>query len=516
MKIKSLHLVNFRIYEEIVIELADINIFSGDNGGGKTTIREAIEFLLTGRCQWTDARGVGKEELIRTGAAELMVEADIEGIGLVRRSIPGGLSIEGWTGTSADQQKILFQQLGADADTITAVLNSTYFLALEDAEQANMIFNLMGAKFNQTSLLKAFEKYSVCFTSDEIDTFNKFYPKNLTGGPEVFEKLEKVFRDKRTETNRVVKELKVLQGKQTKPEGYIECTANEKAQAEMRLSALRHERDIFVAAGAGETERTEQRERTQKRVDDTKTAIGKLQGQKDATEFDAERFLRLTDEMAANWVKIKAFQEEENLAKEKSDRLSGEINALQNTHDSLTENGGNCPLAPEHLKCPVGETDRYKLANTILKDLNKKRRELEEANGSLSKIRISKNAAVAGVESLETEIDILARTKEKIREIDQSIADSNELLGQYEEDLAAIPAANNDENHDEEITQLNDKILEVEGQVTKMVASLQYKANADSLKKLLAEKEHDSGSLESLIEDFGPKGIKQKMIAKTI
>ncbi len=50
MHLKSLHLVNFKNYEEASLELCpDINVFIGENGAGKTNMLDAVHFLSSCR-----------------------------------------------------------------------------------------------------------------------------------------------------------------------------------------------------------------------------------------------------------------------------------------------------------------------------------------------------------------------------------------------------------------------------------------------------------------------------------
>ena len=50
MKLKSIHLRDFRNYESLDLSLnPNINVFIGDNAQGKTNLLESIYFLSTGR-----------------------------------------------------------------------------------------------------------------------------------------------------------------------------------------------------------------------------------------------------------------------------------------------------------------------------------------------------------------------------------------------------------------------------------------------------------------------------------
>ena len=50
MKIRKLKIVNYKLFQNVVIEMNDsMNIFVGENDSGKSTILEALSMVLTGR-----------------------------------------------------------------------------------------------------------------------------------------------------------------------------------------------------------------------------------------------------------------------------------------------------------------------------------------------------------------------------------------------------------------------------------------------------------------------------------
>jgi exonuclease SbcC len=64
MKIKSIELKNFLVHEDSVVDFVDgINIITGQNGSGKSSIVEAICYSLFGKAIY---QGSG-EHLIRHG-----------------------------------------------------------------------------------------------------------------------------------------------------------------------------------------------------------------------------------------------------------------------------------------------------------------------------------------------------------------------------------------------------------------------------------------------------------------
>lgn len=72
MHLRNLHLRNFRLYEDAVFTFSPgINVIKGPNARGKTSIIEALYFLMTGRSFRTSQTA----DLIRHGAGSFLIEA---------------------------------------------------------------------------------------------------------------------------------------------------------------------------------------------------------------------------------------------------------------------------------------------------------------------------------------------------------------------------------------------------------------------------------------------------------
>jgi len=64
MFIKKLVLKNFRSHFDSSFTFGTINLIRGPNNVGKSSVAQAIEYALTGRCPGTDERGAGADSLI--------------------------------------------------------------------------------------------------------------------------------------------------------------------------------------------------------------------------------------------------------------------------------------------------------------------------------------------------------------------------------------------------------------------------------------------------------------------
>jgi DNA replication and repair protein RecF len=72
MHLRALHLHHFRLYEEALFEFSPtINVIRGPNARGKTSLLEAIYFLMTGR----SFRTAQNSDLIRQGSSFFRLEA---------------------------------------------------------------------------------------------------------------------------------------------------------------------------------------------------------------------------------------------------------------------------------------------------------------------------------------------------------------------------------------------------------------------------------------------------------
>src|SRR4051812_35171908 len=93
MRIQQLELTNFGSHRTSRFTFdAPITLIYSLNNGGKSTVCDAIEYLLTGKTRGTDARGAGVDALILEGADRMKVSATVEagdGVATVVRGVTG-------------------------------------------------------------------------------------------------------------------------------------------------------------------------------------------------------------------------------------------------------------------------------------------------------------------------------------------------------------------------------------------------------------------------------------------
>lgn len=77
MRLTRLRIEQFRLFDELEIELEPgLNLFTGENGAGKTSLLEAVHLLSYGR----SFRGAVRDGLIRRGQSKLRVIAELAGL----------------------------------------------------------------------------------------------------------------------------------------------------------------------------------------------------------------------------------------------------------------------------------------------------------------------------------------------------------------------------------------------------------------------------------------------------
>ena len=151
MRLTRIDLTSFRSFRGTALPCAASRVVvAGRNGVGKTTVADAIRWVLIGSCRGTDARGVGSERLIPHGDRVADVSLGIAGIGRVTRTYSpkggGTFSVEGFTGSSQAQYQGLMMKLGTTPDLLAATLDSGHFLDLPHAEAKALILALLEVK----------------------------------------------------------------------------------------------------------------------------------------------------------------------------------------------------------------------------------------------------------------------------------------------------------------------------------------------------------------------------------
>ena len=167
MKLTNLDLSQFRSYTDVSFDLnAPRVLIAGLNGSGKTSIREAIKWALTGACDVTDPRGAGAEALIPDGSDRAVLGLSVDAIGRIDRGFGpagGGLLVQGMTGSSQIQQQALYAKLNTTPEYLKAVLDSTVFLDLTHADAKALVLSLLDVKIQANSRSYSLDELNIAY-----------------------------------------------------------------------------------------------------------------------------------------------------------------------------------------------------------------------------------------------------------------------------------------------------------------------------------------------------------------
>ncbi len=152
MRLQEIQCRAFRSFVGQAINVdADRVIIGGVNASGKSTLREAVRFALTGSVKDADNNDLPGELLAPSflGVSEAAASVVVDGIGRVERQWRPGtytLNAHGITGTSTVQQQALYDKLSTTEAMLQAVIDSRNFLRLHHAKGKALIMGLLDVR----------------------------------------------------------------------------------------------------------------------------------------------------------------------------------------------------------------------------------------------------------------------------------------------------------------------------------------------------------------------------------
>lgn len=143
MELLRLELTDFRCFEHRVFDLTDRMLLIGPTGAGKSSVIDALAWVLTGRCRGVDGKGSGQQNLIRDGAQEATAKLRIKGfpVEIVR-------SVNAKGATSNPKPDAVQQKLGAGDDELTCLIYGRAFFELHHADAKRLIMRILDVTIN--------------------------------------------------------------------------------------------------------------------------------------------------------------------------------------------------------------------------------------------------------------------------------------------------------------------------------------------------------------------------------
>jgi len=267
MKVERLTIENFRGVEKADLDLSrPVTMIVGENGVGKSTVADALEFVLTGKCRNTTRSGAGASDLIRQGSKSASIAATVrtptKTLQVARKIDHKGVSleIEGYQGNKTELETLLFRDLGVSPDVLGASLRVSQFIE-DPKSRLQILADVAGVEFDQTSIGAAIEdEHLKTFLEEQLSmTAQTVGMTSLDAVTKLGQIAEKMRRDA---NRKVDKALGVLD--QNKTAVQIPATASGKVftvketeQVEDALASLKTKRDgLFEELGKLEGDKT--------------------------------------------------------------------------------------------------------------------------------------------------------------------------------------------------------------------------------------------------------------------
>lgn len=337
MKLTKLKLSNLGSYADAEIAFADrVTLVGGPNGGGKTTIRRAIELALTGGCDLSES-GQGLDGLRRDGSRRKW-SIEIEGATSAGETFlfPRG---EG-EGPRAQIQDLVAKYLdGIAPHHVRACLRATDLIYGTEKAAQRIVLELCDPGVPVPAALKA----AAARQSIVLEA---------TASIAQLDAAEKIARAARLETGRLVDSLKAA-APEVPPEVPESATAMSLAELDeqvtrgtARLAELRTERDRTLRAL---TKKESEPEKLARALEDARRALAEIAPETEDAEALAAQLRTLEDERSAaiearRVASERVKKEEEFLALAEARRK-----LAQNEADRLAQITDCCPTCTRRL-----------------------------------------------------------------------------------------------------------------------------------------------------------------------
>jgi DNA repair exonuclease SbcCD ATPase subunit len=528
MRINSIKLRDFRCHHSFSTTLDDLNFFVGANASGKTSIAQAVEFALTGKCSVTDAAGRNAEDLILIGAKEFEIVLDVtkdDVSGKVARSKSARaheLTLNDRALPLPEAQRRIYEVLGVTGDVLSACLNSGRFLAMDEKAQKTLLAQVLASDS---------AKAPQSIVDDVKHTTGEWglgTPDGVIDSIDNIDMYHKFFYEKRTETNRDLKSL----GSMEEPSEPVAGYADQKSA----LDDLRRQLTLAEKSKSGAEQRhsslIESNKRTRRMIDARKSEA-EARTLTDLAVKDFEARIADADKAKGIAAKIKALESNLVTKKGKIDRenaaevarltqassdLRASIEETESVVALLVAIKATCPACQRVLKA----SEKAEITSTLGAKLKLNRSLLEEAERELKaanereypeEITQISRAIADEKRSLENIGDV-AQVESQLRAHREAIVE----MGRCDRDLKEIkdPPALDTSESDKTIDELTARIRKGEEVISGLREAEQKREAYKSWQDRKASLESRVVVLTGLIDFFGPNGIKSQMVGDKI
>jgi exonuclease SbcC len=515
LKINSLSIENFRSHKKTEINLERINFFAGGNNAGKTSILAAIEWALTGHCLWTDRAGRGAADLVRQGEKCTAVALDVAGLGAVIRSLPPHSLQAGKNSGVNEGQAAIQNFLDTDEERLKVALNAGAFMAMSSSEQRAMLFSAYGLAWSAEKVAAELTTWLTSNKHQEEEAARLaarargYYPAGITGGPEIFDTMEKRARDERRLVKRDKLRSEAAHAELADSSGQSPASG-QADQLKNRLGELNRQRDkLLLNCGASGDLRARRESLLHKILD----VQGKLSTARELARTLGGELAQLGEPVPdVGAGENEALEKIEVLVKKEA-ALKSQLAGVDRAGEALTSAGRRCPLAPDYLQCGLTGEQLDAVLITLrqerelaAQELKSCAADLEAANGELDMVRERQEEHRAAIARAA---DIKGRTSAQ-RTLSDMLLQEKEAL---QNELAELPEAGDSTGAEQELARITGLVAECEEALARL-----GDANALADKKAVIQRDIENftaelADLEALVKALGPDGLRRDMLA---
>lgn len=486
MKYNKLKLVNFRNHSVTELDLSKkINLFVGPNNSGKSTLADAMSFLITGKNMRTSRGGQGMDELVTFGESRAMVSADIAELGKVTRSIPHSLQVGNSEESITRQQEMIYAKLKTTEQSILCSIYSGEFLDMEPSAQKNFLFNLMGLRLSNDRIKKEFMEWCLAKPVDRGEKIWEYIVQNsqvdFQENPGEFERIHKDYSSLRRSVKKEVAALEI-KAKEVKSNLPDNVTIDHEDTIKAKLLEFKEKRDkMLIDIG-----NTESNIRLQKRLQDTIDSAKTLpEAPKETKEYITKQ--------------IEEYRAKHNELTKKIATKNSEIKSLEAILEKLNTFNGTCPLYTE-IKCKMNDAELKGIKESL----------------SASKIKLAEE-----LEPFKSTLETVLKNGEHLRDLlERKTASELAMVNidKAKEELAKMGPIDMaiHEKMKADVQVISERMTKGQTYLTQILAernAIKYQIEA---KKELDKKKNELEFIEIVIESFGPKGIKSNMLNRAV
>lgn len=490
MKINTLELENFRNHEKTVMELEKINVITGKNNSGKTTIKGALQFGLTGENEWAKTTKDTKA-LIKTGEKGASVIIDVVGLGKIERRITPSKNYIKLNNTPIPTKQLVkeYNELfNLNVEPISYVIDNNKFFDLSANEQKDLIFKMLGVDLASKTIMKFMDNP----TKEAINKIRGKLPETLE-----IKDFDNIYKDLFGERKLLKKEKESLNIKLDSLKDISNKCPLDIKKFNEDIMRLNNSKGLILETIANAKAREENLKTLKKYLANTLEQIKNKTKLLTIGTKNVKMIENKIDKLLQQKISL-----EKDLIKNKT---THDISSKQNI--SLTKminklKTNICPLSSK-LVC---QTDKSSLRSELQNSINENNVAIKDSQSNIIKTEKEIKVLEINVNSLKTQFNIF-----------NELTNLTNQKEQYKADIDKIKISNN--SIEKETTKLIETNKEIEKHI---VLKSQY---SDWIKKQrekndieikVEKKNKEIKILDYLIVEFSPKGVKSRILKKVI